>query len=185
MKATPTFRALVLAFALAAGAFASAARAEVAQSGPSGVLLSEGADVDLPPQQVRRAIMDIHQWWSPAHTYSGEAKNLSLDPQAGGCFCETWEGHYVEHARLAANFEQEGVYTIRLLGALGPLQEMGVSGVLTFTIRPREGGSRLAMTYRVAGDPVLGLERLASPVDQVMSEQFDRLTRYIGAGTPR
>jgi len=31
---------------------------------------------------------DIGSWWLSSHTWFGDAKNLSIDTKAGGCFCE-------------------------------------------------------------------------------------------------
>ncbi|HEX2493499.1 MAG TPA: hypothetical protein VHK24_06950, partial [Steroidobacter sp.] len=45
------------------------------------------------------ALADIAKWWDPEHTYSGDARNLTLDTQVRGCFCEKL-GLYaaIEHA---------------------------------------------------------------------------------------
>jgi hypothetical protein len=67
-----------------------------------------------------------------------------------------------------------------MIGALGPLQEMGPTGVLTFTVAPHASGAKLTMAYRVSGDPGLGLDALAPLVDGVLNEQFSRLTQYVG-----
>ena len=79
--------------------------------------------------------------------------------------------------------EQEGVRTLRCNTALGPLQELGVSGVLTFTIAPHASGAKINMTYRVAGDAGLGLDQMAPLVDMVLMEQFGRFTRYSSSGS--
>jgi len=80
--------------------------------------------------------------------------------------------------------EHEGVRTLRAVGGLGPLQDMGVSGVLTFTIAPDASGAKITMTYRVAGDPGLALDQAAPLVDMVLLEQFQRLARYTASGSP-
>ena len=41
--------------------------------------------------------------------------------------------------------------TLRLNGALGPLQEFGVTGSMTWQIEPAGGGSRITLTYNVGG----------------------------------
>lgn len=48
--------------------------------------------VDLKPAAAYRALVRIPSWWDPAHTWSGSAKSLSLDPKAGGCLCEKLAG---------------------------------------------------------------------------------------------
>jgi hypothetical protein len=80
--------------------------------------------------------------------------------------------------------EHEGVRTLRVLGALGPLQELGATGVLTFTVAPAASGAKITMIYRVAGDSGLDLAPLAPLVDGVMMEQFGRLSRYSASGSP-
>jgi hypothetical protein len=73
---------------------------------------------------------------------------------------------------------------LRIHGGFGPLQEMGASGVLTFTLTPDANGAKISMSYRVAGEPGLGLDQIAPIVDQVLMEQFARLGRYIETGAP-
>jgi hypothetical protein len=71
-----------------------------------------------------------------------------------------------------------------MIGGLGPLQEMGITGVLTFTVAPFANGAKLTMTYRVSGDPSLHLDAIATPVDSVLMDQIARLRRYSTSGTP-
>lgn len=176
------FALTLLAFVLLV---AQPAPAEVASAGPGGFLIRAEATIVASPQRVWRALTRIESWWSPAHTYSGDAHRLHLDPRAGGCWCERWGGgQSVEHARVVLVMEHEGVRTLRLVGGFGPLQEMGAHGVLTFTIAPDPAGAKLTMTYRVSGGPGLGFDQLAPLVDGVLMEQFVRLTRYSASGSP-
>lgn len=171
-------------FALLFAALAGPARAEVAAASPSAFLIEAETEIDASPAEVWRALTRIERWWGDAHTYSGEARRLRLEPRAGGCWCERWDGNSVEHARVVTAMEVEGVRTLRVVGGLGPLQEMGVSGVLTFTITPLASGANLTMRYRVAGDAGLSLDRVAPIVDSVLMEQFGRLNRYSASGSP-
>jgi uncharacterized protein YndB with AHSA1/START domain len=176
--------AIAAAAALAALVVAGPARAGVASSAPSGFLIQAEAEIAAPPGRVWRTLTRIQDWWSDEHTYSGDADRLRLEPRAGGCWCERWgEGQSVEHGRVVLVWEHEGVRTLRVLGAFGPLQEMGVNGVLTFTIAPHASGAKLTMTYRVVGDSSLALDQLAPLVDMVLMEQFGRLSRYSSAGS--
>lgn len=178
-------RVLVLAVLFAALALPATARAEVASASPSAFTLTAEADVGVPPAAAWRSLTQIGSWWNAAHSYSGEGRRLRLDAQAGGCFCERWgEGQSVEHARVVMVMEHNGVRTLRMIGALGPLQDMGVTAVWTFVIAPTAGGSKITMTYRVAGEPGVGLNHLAGPVDGVLMEQFGRLVRYTTTGAP-
>jgi hypothetical protein len=161
------------------------ARADVVEASPSGFLLRSEAVATAAPDQAYRALGQIGRWWNPAHSYSGEARRLSLDLTAGGCFCERWgRGQSVEHARVVMVTAYEGVRTIRMSGALGPLQEMGVSGILTYTLAPDPGGVKITMTYRVSGDAGLALDGLAPLVDQVLMEQSGRLVRFASGEAP-
>ncbi len=178
-------RVLYVLAAIAALMAPHSASAEVASASPGAFLLRAEAVAATSPEQAWRAIREIPRWWSSAHTYSGDAGRMSLDARAGGCFCERWgRGQSVEHGRVVMVMEHEGVRTLRISGALGPLQDMGVSGVMTFVVAPDSGGAKISMSYRVAGDAGLALHELAPPVDQVLMEQFGRLIRYVGSGNP-
>jgi hypothetical protein len=80
--------------------------------------------------------------------------------------------------------ERDGARTIRLVGGLGPLQSMAVNGVMTFTVTPLASGAKITMEYRVTGDASLQLDRIGPGVDHVLMEQFTRLIRYTGSGSP-
>ncbi|MEZ5994889.1 MAG: hypothetical protein R3C25_03985 [Hyphomonadaceae bacterium] len=165
--------------------WAPLAKAEVVSSSASAFVVQAEAEVAAPPDRVWRDLARIERWWSPAHTFSGDASRLSLSPRAGGCFCERWEnGQSVEHARVVMVMNYQGAWTLRAAGALGPLQAMGANGVLTFTVAPHASGTKLSMSYRVSGDPSLALDQLAPIVDGVLMEQFGRLSRYAASGTP-
>jgi uncharacterized protein YndB with AHSA1/START domain len=171
--------------ALFAVFLAAPAQAEVGSATSSAFLVQAEAEVAAPPDRVWRNVTHVENWWSGEHTYSGAASNLRLEPRAGGCWCEHWgAGQSVEHARVVLVMERGGVRTLRAIGGLGPLQEMGVAGVLTFTVAPHANGAKITMTYRVSGDPGLNLDRLAPLVDNVLMEQFGRLTRYSASGSP-
>ena len=173
---------LVALFALFS---AAPAGAEVASASPGAFLLHAEADIPVEPDKAWRDLLRVERWWSDAHTYSGNASRLQLEPRAGGCWCERWGNRQsVEHARVLLVMEEDDVRTLRVLGALGPLQEMAVTGVLTFTVAPHAKGAKLTMTYRVTGDASLELDQLAPVVDRVLMEQFRRLGRYSASGSP-
>lgn len=171
------------ALALLAGlAFCAApAAAEVIAAQPSGFEVREHAQIAAPPDRVWAALAKVGSWWSPTHTYSHDAANLSLTPEAGGCFCERWAAGSVRHMTVIA---AEPARLLRLEGALGPLGQMGVTGHLTFTLTPDAQGTSLDVVYDVGGWAKGGLEALAAPVDQVLGEQVQRLARVAAGGTP-
>jgi nitroreductase len=84
-------------------------------------------------------------------------------------------GGSVQHGRVL--FAQPGKL-LRIEGALGPLQEMAVSGVLTFTLAPDAGGTRISMSYRVSGALTMDSAKLAPLVDSVMTQQLQRLRDF-------
>lgn len=179
-------RVVLAAFAVAALlAAAPAAEAEVASASPSGFVIQAEADVEAPPDRAWRALTRIGQWWGDEHTYSGDGGRMRLDARAGGCWCERWgNGQSVEHARVLLVMEHDDVRTLRVAGGLGPLQELGAVGILTFTVAAHADGAKITMTYRVTGDAGLGLETMAPLVDMVLMEQFGRLSRYSASGSP-
>ncbi len=178
----------VALFALFALLFAAPARADVPSSSPGAFVVMANTQIVATNDEAWDAMLDIGRWWSPAHSYSGDARRMTLEPRAGGCWCERWNGQSVEHARVVAIFEADGVRTLRLVGALGPLQDMGAYGVLTMTITPSRPGSPQAAlvtwTYRVSGDPALQFDQIAPAVNNVLGEQIVRLSRYVETGTP-
>ena len=166
-----------LVFALALLVAGVPAAADVVDRSPNGFTLRGTAQVAVAPDAVFRALVDVGAWWDRDHTYSGDAKNLSIVPQPGGCFCEALPaGGGVEHGRVVNAVPGS---LLRLQGALGPLQELGVSGSLSWQIaKAAAGGSTITMTYAVGGY-ASGLEKLASLVDQVMMRQLSLLEAYL------
>ena len=65
---------------------AGAARADVIQNTPAGFVVHAQALVHAPAARVYDALVqDVGLWWDPAHTWSGDSVNLSLDARPGGC----------------------------------------------------------------------------------------------------
>jgi hypothetical protein len=159
------------------------ARAEVISASPSAFLVRAEAVTQASPEGAWRALGQIGDWWNSEHSFSGDAHNMRLEMRAGGCFCERWgRGQSVEHGRVVMAMEHEGVRTLRFIGGLGPLQELGAIGVMTFVVAPDPGGAKITMSFRAAGDAALGLDAFAPAVDSVLLEQFARLIRYANAG---
>jgi uncharacterized protein YndB with AHSA1/START domain len=159
------------------------ASAELKSVSASTFQLSAIRSTAASPQQAFAALSQkLPAWWHPEHTWSGAAKNLSLKARAGGCFCETLPGGgSVEHARVVFVKPPE---VLRLEGGLGPLQNLGVVGVLTFNVAPAANGSTITLTYTVSGNLPAEPQGLATAVDQVLTQQLERLARYIDTGSP-
>ncbi len=173
---------LFAALAMLASAHSAPAFAEVMASSPSAFTIRGEQVIAASPERAWGEVTQISRWWDSAHTYSGDARRLSLTARAGGCFCERWNGQSVEHARVILAMESEGVRTLRMYGALGPLQAMGAHGVLTITVAPQGVGAKISFEYRVDGDASLELDSLAAPVNSVLMMQLERLSRFAATG---
>lgn len=156
----------------AAGALTlcAVAHADVKASAPDGLVIQIKAEVALDRDDAWARLLDVSSWWKPAHTYSGSAENLSIDATVGGCWCELWSGGEVEHGRVIAVMPKE---MIRFDAPLGPLQEMGVSTALTFTLAPGSTPSKTTITvdFKVSGSSLSGLDKLGAVIDGVIGEQ--------------
>lgn len=158
------------------------ANAEAVNVSPTGFTSQYRDELKASGGEIWNALVQLPRWWNGSHTYSGQASNLSLDVQAGGCWCERWgDGQSVQHGTVVLALPGR---VLRVLGNLGPLQDLPVSGVLTFAITTQDGKTTLRMTYRVAGPPDAGLEKLAPLVDRVMGEQYQRLKALAETGRP-
>jgi hypothetical protein len=159
---------------------APSASATVLSSGDTGFVTETGAELPLSPAEAYALVATPARWWNGAHSYSGEARNLTIDPRAGGCFCEVLPAKdgkpagSVEHGRVV--MAMPGT-TLRISGALGPLQGEGLIGTLTFSFVPAGKGTKVVMRYAVGGYVQGGAARFAPMVDQVLSGQFQGLVR--------
>lgn len=158
---------------------ATAARAEV-RPREGGVDVTTTVEIAAPPERVWAELARPADWWNPQHSWSGSAANLSLEPRAGGCFCERLaEGGSAQHGQVI--FAQPN-RVLRIYGSLGPLQELGVAGALTWKIEPAGQGSRVTLSYVFGGLPPALAAQLAPVVDGVVAEQLRRMERRIETG---
>jgi uncharacterized protein YndB with AHSA1/START domain len=167
---------LLLSLLLLSALASEKAAAAVSETHENAFTIETTVLVDATPASTWRELTRVSLWWDPAHTWSGSAKNLKLEPKAGGCFCEKLaDGGSVQHGRVV--FAQPGKI-LRLQAALGPLQSMAVTGMLSFTLSPDGPGTRITMTYRVAGALTMESAKLAPLVDQVLETQLNRLRDF-------
>lgn len=156
------------------------ALAEVRESSADGFVSLHSLEITASPARTWAALGSIGRWWSSAHTWSGDARNLRLKTDAGECFCERWKDGSVEHGRVVMARRDA---LLRLQAILGPLQAMAVNATLTFTLKSADEGTRLEVEYRVNGSSASGLDTLATPVDRVIGEQAGRLQRFVETGS--
>ena len=161
--------------------FAASAHAEVERAAGDSFVIIFHQTINATPAGTYSAITRVDQWWSSDHTYSGDAANLSLVAEAGGCWCERWKDGSVDHGRVILAMHDK---LLRVQTALGPLQGKAVNGVLTFQLKPEQGSTLLTLSYRVNGTAASALDKDAPAVDKVLGEQFARLVRYIEKGKP-
>lgn len=148
---------------------ATPAAAEVVERHADGFILRFTKTMETSAGDVFLSIQNIGGWWDPAHTYSGDAANLSLSFEPNGCFCETMpDGSLFEHGRMRRLDDDHLV----LDAPLGPLKGRATKADLTFSWP--DAGMQVAVTMMfVVEGP--GLGALADPVDEVMAAQFARL----------
>lgn len=151
---------------------------EVKDSSAVGFTIQDTIIITSAPMDVYHSLVtDIGRWWDSAHTFSGNANNLSIDDKAGGCFCEKLEnGGSVRHLEVV--FADPGK-TLRMIGGLGPLQAIAVTGTMTWSLSKTFTGTDLKVIYTVGGYRPGGLQKMASMVDKVMIEQLVRLKDYM------
>ena len=156
-------------------------RGEVIESTTAGFSVRNGAVINAPPDQVYAALTDkVGGWWDPIHTFSHDARNLSVDAKPGGCFCERLpDGGGVQHMTVV--YASPGTL-LRLSGAIGPLQEAAVTGTMTWTLSPGAGGTTVELTYTVGGFRVGGFRDLPTVVDGVLRGQLARLKAFVETG---
>ena len=187
--------ALLGAAACSATMNAAAAQAEVIKTSDNGFITRDVAVVESNLTQTWLALISPADWWSSQHTWSADAANLTIKPQAGGCFCEkipavdepdrfTLEGS-VEHMRVIQAYPESA---LRMSGGLGPLQSEPVNGVLTIALSeievPSEFGprkaTRIVWEYNVGGSMRYEIPVISKAVDGVMSLQLAGLAEKLG-----
>jgi len=161
---------------------AAYAHAEVIDSGTAGFTVKETVAIKAAPADVYKRFFRVGDWWNSQHTFSGDAHNLSLEERAGGCLCEKLpNGGGVQHMTIVSLMPGKSVV---LHGALGPLQSLAAAGAMVVALTPADGGTKLEVTYSVAGYLPTGMAAWAARVDGMVKEQFTRLKSLIENGDP-
>ena len=99
-------------------------------------------------------------------------------------FVKQSQGHKSKGA-AGAGFWMTVIYAdpgklLRMSGALGPMQEAGVTGTLTFELKAAGEGTQITLSYSAGGYFQGGLQALAAPVDQVLGAQMAGLVKLLG-----
>ena len=170
-------------------AFATAPlHAEVVETSDDGFVTRDTAMVAANPMETWLALTKPRDWWNSRHSWSGDAKNMTLTPQAGGCFCERIPGDETPGTSPMDGSSQHAVVlqasplkVLRLRGGLGPLQGEPATGILTITLKEVPGGTRILWEYNVGGPMRYEIPEISKAVDAVMSEQLHGLQDFLGA----
>ena len=162
---------------------AAPAYGEVLESTAAGFLVRNTVAINAPPAKVYAALTEgVGGWWDPAHTFSNDAHNLSVEAKPGGCFCERLpDGGGVQHMRVV--YASPGKL-LRLTGAIGPLQEAALTGTMTWNLAQAGGGTTVELTYAVGGFRAGGFRDIPTVVDRVLHEQLARLKALVETGRP-
>jgi hypothetical protein len=158
---------------MAAALVARPAHAAVVGSNAGGFTVREQVTFAGSAAGAWKRLIDVASWWNPKHTYSGNSSNLTLALSPGGCWCEKLEnGGFVRHLEVVLVIPEK---MLRLVGGLGPLQGMGASGALTFTLREASPtATTVVAEYSVVGYSHEGMGDVAGAVDEVLGEQLKR-----------
>jgi hypothetical protein len=172
-------RWVALAAVLALG---GGAQAEVVEALPGGLQVKQSVEIAAPADKVWTALGQIGGWWNSAHSWSGDAKNLTLELKPGGCLCEALpRGGGARH--LTVVLVSPGK-TVVLEGMLGPLLFSGGAGHLVWSLAEKDGRTTLTQTYDAGGYFPGGFDKIAPAVDGVLTDQIQRLKTYVETGKP-
>jgi hypothetical protein len=166
---------IVLALLLALPCLA--AQAAVLDSSPAGFTLQNTVTVPVDAKTAWNGLLKhVDAWWPKDHSWFGGT--FSLEPRAGGCFCERSGQRQAQHMTVAF-VDPPG--TLRLLGGLGPLQGMGLHGAMDWTFESVEGGTRITLRYVAGGYTTSDLVKFAPVVDRVQGQQLGALAEFLRA----
>ncbi len=178
------FRAIL---AIATLCSMSAANAEVTNTADNGFTVQHQRVISADNEAVWKAMIAPSRYWNSDHSWTGDAENFYLVPQAGGCFCElirttsddnikSSDGS-VQHMRVIYAHNNK---MLRMSGALGPLQGEAVIGTLTMLLQPQGDRTVVRFTYKVGGYMEFPVDQIAPAVDGVIGEQLGRLSALFG-----
>ncbi len=177
-------------------AFSSACMAKVNYADNAGFSITNVSESHAPIEVVySHFIQHVDMWWPKDHTWW--KGSLRIDEQAGGCFCETTDSASAAHMQISYVEPNKKVV---MTGGLGPLQEMGLTGALTweFTTIEATGPSnddtnasttsktKVTLTYNASGNIHFGGSKaseedavnLVNIVDKVQAQQLNALTTF-------
>jgi uncharacterized protein YndB with AHSA1/START domain len=158
------------------------ANAAVVDQQANGFSLQEHETIAAAPDKVWAELIQPAHWWGSDHTISGDAKNMTLEARAGGCWCETLKnGGSVLHMTVV---QVRPGQLLRLRGALGPFQSTGMDGALNIVLTADGKGTKVDFVYNLGGYVWDGYQALPGTADGVLGLQLYRLKALIETGSP-
>ncbi|MGH6872086.1 MAG: SRPBCC family protein [Rhizomicrobium sp.] len=175
------FRNLLIGAAIALPLiFAKPGHAEVLDVTANGFSSVTTVHIAAPPDTVYGAITEPGKWWSSAHSFSGDARNMTFDPRAGGCWCESLPGGGSVQILVVVLAAPGKV--LRLRGAMGPIQATGADGAFTWTLKPAADGTDVTFNIELGGCVKGGFATLARLGHSVSGDQLARLKAFVETG---
>ncbi len=181
---TPQFKTLAMLFF--GMTLITQVKADINYANNTGFSISNTSESDAPVEVVySHFIQHVDMWWPKDHTWWNGT--LSIDEFAGGCFCEKSGTNSAAHMQVSYLEPNKKVV---MTGGLGPLQEMGMYGALTWQFEPiadgSNSGTRVTLTYHASGNihfsgKLASLEQaqgLVKVVDKVQAQQLNALTTF-------
>lgn len=150
------------------------ANAEVTSVSEGGFISENVVEIPVAPDAVwTHLVNDVDSWWPKDHSWW--EGTFSIDPVAGGCFCENAGSRSAEHMRISL---VDTGKLLRMTGGLGPLQGLGLYGALDWLLEKTATGTKITLTYRVHGYLPGGYEKLAPIVASVQKIQLQGLADF-------
>ncbi len=174
-KSLPTI--LVACGAVFLGVFATTdVSAEIKASAKDGFHVNLEVEVTVDRKIAYDAfVSDLAKWWDGSHSYSSDAKNLSMDLKQKCMLERLPNGGFVRHMEIV--YLQPGKM-LRMTGGLGPLQGMGATGALNISFSESEGKTTVRLNYVVHGPSFQNFDKMAKPVEGVLAGQMNRFKKY-------
>ena len=162
--------------------FSNTLNADVVSVDQNGFALHIERTVSVDADMAYQQFVIPAEWWNSNHTYSGDAKNLKMDAKAAGCFCEYFDNKQVLH--MLITYVDPGT-EIRMVGGLGPLQMMGLSGGMSWKFEHiGNNQTKITQHYQVSGRIEGDSAALAKIVNEVQTQQLELLVKRLEAAKP-
>lgn len=149
------------------------AQAEVTEVSEQHFTISIETTLKAPSDQAYQQFLQIGDWWQDSHTWFGDASAMTIEPKAGGCFCERNGEQQALHMTISQINPNKSIH---MTGGLGPLSSLAVNGYMTWTFEETENKTtNLKLNYRVTGFVNQKTEDWAKAVDGVLMQQVGNL----------